>query len=315
MKGIAVLPGTRRAGAASAPLGQQLRAARERRGAALEQVSEATRIRGPYLEALERHDWQALPAEVFTRGYLRSYADFLGLDQERLLKAYARERRIAGADAPVHGGDAHDPARAFLERLAKTRGVEVRRFGARSKRIVLGLGGGGVLACALWALPGHGWIKSPALAAPSPAPGAAAAVPARPRTAPPAEVVLPTAEQQPPTPAPEQSASHLKISGSGVGTSVVRHRLVGRSDRFREGTVVWFWTRVVGGRPGDKVQHVWLQGGHPVAVAELDVRGASWRTQSRRPLPGGSTGDWRVEARDPEGRVIASADFTCVPAD
>jgi hypothetical protein len=47
-------------------------------------------------------------------------------------------------------------------------------------------------------------------------------------------------------------------------------------------------------------------------VAELNVNAAHWRTQSRRPLPEGSTGDWTVEARDPEGHVIASVGFTCV---
>src|SRR5262245_64416721 len=82
------------------PLGGQLRAERERRGAGLEQVSEATKIRTTYLEALEAHDWKALPADVFTRGYVRTYAQYLGLDQEHLLKVYARERRIAGVDGP-----------------------------------------------------------------------------------------------------------------------------------------------------------------------------------------------------------------------
>ena len=51
------------------------------------------------------------------------------------------------------------------------------------------------------------------------------------------------------------------------------------------------------------------------SVAELNVNAAQWRTQSRRLLPEGSTGEWTVEARDPEGRVLASAAFSCVPAD
>ena len=117
------------------------------------------------------------------------------------------------------------------------------------------------------------------------------------------------------SPPEPSSASHLSVEDFGVGTNVVDRRLVGRGDRFREGTVVWFWTRVLGGRPGDKIRHVWLHAGRSVAVAELDVNGANWRTQSRRPLPEGSTGDWTVEARDPEGNVIASAAFTCVAAE
>jgi cytoskeletal protein RodZ len=134
------------------PVGEQLRAARERRGAALERVSEATRIRTRYLKALERHDWKALPADVFTRGYLRTYAQYLGLDPEHLLKAYARERRLAGLDDPTkRERDQHEAARAFLERLAETRRVQARRSGTRFKWIALGLSGAGVGALAVWA--------------------------------------------------------------------------------------------------------------------------------------------------------------------
>jgi hypothetical protein len=288
-------------------LGDQLRAARERRKTVLEQVSEETRIQLRYLEALERHDWECLPADVFTRGYLRTYAQYLGLDPEHLLKAYARERRIAGFDdASLRGRDAQDAARAFLEKLAQQRGIEARRVG-RIKRIVLGLSGAGAAALLLWTFlhrtPGE--VPHRVERTPSIAPLALAVAPRPPEPSPP---------PQPPAPA-GTSAGHLTVGESGVGTSVIHHRLVGRGNQFREGTVVWFWTYVVGGRPGDKIRHVWLHGGRSIAEAELNVNTAQWRTQSRRPLPEGSTGEWTVEARDAEGRLIASAAFTCLPAE
>lgn len=290
------------------PLGDQLRAERERRGQALGQVSGATRIRESYLEALERHAWEALPADVFTRGYLRTYAQYLGLNEEHLLKAYARERRIAGADGPSPSGKSEtDAARAFLERLARTQGVEARS-GARWKWIALGGIGVGVAALVAWPSfhpLGSVRVVPTSMAVPPPAARPAVVAP------PPTDVpdVPPTAE---PVPAELSSAGSLKVDEFGVGTGVLHHRLVGRGNRFREGTTVWFWTSVLGGRPGDKVRHVWLHEGRSIAVVELDVRGAEWRTQSQRPLPAGSTGDWTVEARDPEGRVIATMDFACV---
>ena len=312
------------------PLGDQLRAERERRGAVLEQVSEATKIRTTYLEALEAHDWNALPADVFTRGYLRSYAEYLGLDQEHLLKVYARERRIAGIDDPSTSERAqHDADRAVLELLARTLDGKTRRNGTRIKWIVLGLSGSGAATLAVWtflhlAEPARG--ESTAIDVPSYAVRDAVAASLRTDAigrdnesrGDPSDVA-PTAAEQPAPPAepPGQtapsSASRLKVGEFGVGTDVVAHRLVGRGDRFREGTFVWFWTSVLGGRPGDKIKHVWLHGGRSVAVAELNVNAAHWRTQSRRPLPEGSTGDWTVEARDPEGHVLASVGFTCVP--
>ena len=300
------------------PLGGQLRAERERRGAVLEQVSEATKIRKTYLEALEAHDWKALPADVFTRGYVRTYAQYLGLDPEHLLKVYARERRIAGVDDPSTSEQAQrDATRAVLEKLARTHGVEARRIGTRTKSIVLGLSGLGVTALAAWTFlhlgPGRG--ESTPIEAPSYAERSAVAAPPRSdaiggdnTSRGDLPVVAPTVEELPAPPA--TSASHLRVGEFGVGTNVVDHRLVGRGDRFREGTVVWFWTSVLGGRPGDKIRHVWLHEGRSVAVAELNVNAAHWRTQSRRPLPEGSTGDWTVDARDPEGHVIARVGFT-----
>jgi hypothetical protein len=297
------------------PLGDQFRAARERRGKILEQVSEATKIRAPYLEALEGHDWKALPADVFARGYVRTYAEYLGLDPDHLLKVYARERRMAGADDAQRDAD-----RAFFEKLAKAKGIEARRIGTRTKWIVLGLSGCGVAALAAWTflhLVEPGWGESTAVEAASYPERNVVAVP---------PVVAPTATQRPPEPPAEppaeppgqavpMNASRLKVGEFGVGTDVVDHRLVGRGDRFREGTVVWFWTSVLGGRPKDKIRHVWLHEGRSVATAELNVNGGPWRTQSRRLLPEGSAGDWTVEARDPEGRVIASAGFSCVAAE
>lgn len=69
-------------------LGDLLREARESRGLSLERVEEATRIRRVFLEALEEERFDALPGEVYVRGFLRNYARFLGLDPEELLTAY-----------------------------------------------------------------------------------------------------------------------------------------------------------------------------------------------------------------------------------
>lgn len=63
-------------------LGQRFRAAREERGLTLSEVSEQLRIRSVYLAAIEDEDWKAIGAAVYTRGFLRTYARFLGLDPE-----------------------------------------------------------------------------------------------------------------------------------------------------------------------------------------------------------------------------------------
>lgn len=66
-------------------IGQKLKEAREAKRLTLEKVFEATRIRVPYLQALEVDDLSSMPSPVQARGYLRNYAEFLGLNFDQLL--------------------------------------------------------------------------------------------------------------------------------------------------------------------------------------------------------------------------------------
>jgi cytoskeletal protein RodZ len=67
------------------PLGETLRRARLERGITFEDAERTTRIPRKYLEALETENYSILPAPVFARGFLRSYAGYLGLDPGELL--------------------------------------------------------------------------------------------------------------------------------------------------------------------------------------------------------------------------------------
>jgi len=75
--------------------GAILREARTRRGIELSEVEAVTRIRLGYLRAIEEENWDALPGGVYTRGFIRTYASFLGLDGDRLAGEY-RETVEAG---------------------------------------------------------------------------------------------------------------------------------------------------------------------------------------------------------------------------
>jgi len=69
-------------------VGQYLRQERERKGISLKSIARVTRISLHYLEALERDDLHSLLAPVFVRGYLRSYAAYIGLDPKRIIGMY-----------------------------------------------------------------------------------------------------------------------------------------------------------------------------------------------------------------------------------
>jgi Helix-turn-helix domain len=61
-------------------IGNSLREARLRQGLDFPEIEQATKIRGKYLRALEEEQFDVLPAQTYVKGFLRSYADFLGLD-------------------------------------------------------------------------------------------------------------------------------------------------------------------------------------------------------------------------------------------
>ena len=80
----------------SAAIGKILQAAREDRQLTLEQVAAATHIRLHYLQAMEAGDFESLPSRVQMKGFLRSYASQLGLDEAVLLEMLER-----GPDANI----------------------------------------------------------------------------------------------------------------------------------------------------------------------------------------------------------------------
>ena len=71
-----------------ASFGEELRREREIRGISLKEISDATKISKRFLEALERNDHKTLPAPVFTRGFVREYARYVGLNVEEMVNRY-----------------------------------------------------------------------------------------------------------------------------------------------------------------------------------------------------------------------------------
>ncbi len=82
-------------------LGDTLRTQREKKGITLDQAAADTRIREKFLKALEDSDYQSLPGAVYTKGFLRNYAEYLDLDADELVVLFHQERGQA------------EPARTF----------------------------------------------------------------------------------------------------------------------------------------------------------------------------------------------------------
>lgn len=84
------------------------------RSLTLEKVTQNIKIRIPYLQAMEKGEWKDLPGEVYVRGFVKRYANYLGLDGEKLLAPYLKLNEPMTHEStdsgPAHNGD---PSRVY----------------------------------------------------------------------------------------------------------------------------------------------------------------------------------------------------------
>jgi cytoskeletal protein RodZ len=73
-------------------LGTRLRRARKRQGVTISEAEMETKIRGKYIDALERGNLMGLPADTYAKGFVTRYSKYLGLDPERAYKQYMNEK-------------------------------------------------------------------------------------------------------------------------------------------------------------------------------------------------------------------------------
>jgi cytoskeletal protein RodZ len=115
-----------------ATFGEELKRHRLLREVSLESIAAATKISVRHLQALEKGDVRRLPAPVFTRGFIRAYAAFLGLEPEEMVNAYLSEFGESGRAQPF--GSA--PARSRVP----SRGLVVLAVVAAAVAVLVGAG-------------------------------------------------------------------------------------------------------------------------------------------------------------------------------
>ena len=181
-------------------VGAHLRELRTQRGVSLEEISRSTRVLTQYLEALETDRYEALPAPVFTKGFIRAYCQALGVPPDESLAIYegrpgggtdvkpaAHEPRPAAQPAPV--SEAAAKRREAAEN--RTRGAVLAGF------VLLVVLGVALFAVTLWLHP-----------APAPLEGGRAAEP----------------QAAPPVPAPPLSCSRQLWSSLACARTLAEHR-------------------------------------------------------------------------------------------
>jgi cytoskeletal protein RodZ len=164
-------------------LGEEFRRAREARGQTISDVAERLHIRSVYLTAIEDEDWAAIGAPVYIRGFMRTYARYLGLDPEA---AVARLSETPPAP-PARGGSGASAAPAAIS--AEERSGRRLPSGAALLAVVIAVAVVGFVAYQYGQFRNQGAAPPPVAAV---SPGAS-------------EAPVATAAEPAPTPAPDST--------------------------------------------------------------------------------------------------------------
>jgi len=150
-------------------IGDMLREARHNKRASIEDASRATKIKPDILEQLEAGEFDKLASPTYTKGFLKIYAEYLGLDSAAVVESYLKSQ----------GGLRRQGLQLETEATARQRSP--RELQLRLGSVVLVVAGLTVVGAALYA--GHSWWTKRAARRATPAPPTAVA-PARPVTLP-----------------------------------------------------------------------------------------------------------------------------------
>jgi Helix-turn-helix domain len=142
-------------------IGNSLREARLRQGLDFSEIEQSTKIRGKYLRALEDEQFEVLPAQTYVKGFLRSYADYLGLDGQLYVDEF-NSRYVRGEL------EEEEEQRAFKPRVVRpVRGGAFQNRGVMITLVAIGALTVFVFAAWMWGGSGN---ENPVIAGPPPAP-------------------------------------------------------------------------------------------------------------------------------------------------
>jgi cytoskeletal protein RodZ len=125
-------------------LGEKLRQAREARGVSISEIAEQTRISSHYLEAIESDDYRTLPGGIFNKGFVKSYAKYVGFDEQEALQDYAKIVNDQAANQPETELRSHRPE--VLTDSSRGSMLPTLIFAA----VILGLMTWGILSAVAW---------------------------------------------------------------------------------------------------------------------------------------------------------------------
>lgn len=279
--------------------GKILKKEREMRNISLEKICSFTKIKEHHIEAIEEGRYELLPHTLYVKGYLKSYAKYLALDEKDILHLY--ENYLKSLLPP-------EPLPLPIE--ASPPKKRIRPFLPSSLIIIILLFTSLFIAYL---------IHDPTEEKPT----ASILFPVLPATAIEREEERQTNDVVQAKGIPEfekleskkvevHSAPVFEILEAGMGTGIEKESdqqfLTGNSSEFTSNNQRgYFFTRIRAPRPG-KIAHVWLLEGKEYHRIEIDVKPPSWSVYSYLTFRPQHTGNWKAEARE-GNQILTSLNF------
>ncbi len=288
-------------------LGKFLKGEREKRNIPLERISALTKIKKEYLLALEEDRHDRLPAPLYVKGYLRSYARSLSLDEKEVLTRFEN-----------YWKSLHPPEPQTFQEATPTEAKKSKRLFLQAAALAIFF-----LLAIVFAL-----FLSSNHTAEEKSPSSSQGFSVIPATIPPTAVpqednpqafdILPRMEgdllNSVKTGTPP--ATLFEIVEAALGTEIERKNdylsLKGRVSEFTSNHQRgFFFTRLRSSTHG-KITHVWLYEGKEYHRLEMEIRPPTWSVFSYLTFRPQHVGDWTVEARDGD-LVLARLPFKVLP--
>jgi cytoskeletal protein RodZ len=107
-------------------VGYTLRQERERQNLSIEDIEQGTSIRALYIEAIEGGEYDKLPGKVYTKGFIKNYANFLGMDADLVIKEFQTDMAELEAEAQAEEAEQSAEANHDVKTEVKTESKPVK---------------------------------------------------------------------------------------------------------------------------------------------------------------------------------------------
>ena len=259
-----------------ASTGEILKKVREGRGLDLKTISAEIKVSTRYLKAIEEGNWNALPAPAYVKGYLRLYANYLGLSPEKIIAQYEKDIKP------------HDEKKVKLPKKAKKkRKIHYKYpiFIFCFFLLIMWL-----FWTVFWGVPTNEISKK--------------TINLKQKKS----LVSPKASKVKKIP---KGVSSVKVRRICICRNIKDREPVAPATIFKlkKTTYLYCFTEVIGAKRPIKIKHIWFYKGKPAMTTILPVKGKRWRTWSKKIVFFDLKGEWEVKVLGPEKQILAKIKF------